>query len=37
VQPAIAWNAIDGGFTVKQDSLDSAGNVTSTTTLQSIQ
>jgi hypothetical protein len=36
-QPAITWTSRDHGVVVRQDTLDAAGNVTSTTTLQSLQ
>lgn len=36
VQPSITWVSMEYNIVVKQDTLDAAGNVTSTTTLQSI-
>jgi hypothetical protein len=36
-QTAITWTSRDHGVVVRQDTLDGAGNVTSTTTLQSLQ
>ncbi len=37
VQPAITWTSMDHSIVVKQDTLDAAGNVTSTTELVSLQ
>jgi len=34
-QPAITWTSMDDAIVVRQDTLDAAGNVTSTTTMQS--
>jgi hypothetical protein len=37
VQPAITWVSMADNIVVKQDTLDAAGNVTSTTTLTALQ
>ncbi len=37
VQPAITWVSMDRSIVVKQDSLDAAGNVTSSTQLTGVQ
>jgi len=37
LQPAITWTSMDRSIVVKQDTLDGAGNVTTTTELQSVQ
>jgi hypothetical protein len=37
VQPAITWVSMDKAIVVKQDTLDAAGNVTTTTQLTGLQ